>query len=105
MPAVIDLLGASGAPYRYRQITDRLHLPALGGGFVCVRRNGQGAELMACGVMNDLGQAWAHWEQAMIEHLADRLFIRLNASRAMRARELNDLVSLHQPPMVVRSDR
>jgi len=97
----IDLIGASGAAYRFRQ-PDGAVSP-IGGNFVYVRDQGGAARVVCCGCARSLGWAlsqpiWLSDENAAED---DQLYVRLNAIRSMRASEHEDLVAGLPRPFVI----
>lgn len=100
MKPIIDLNGASGAVYRFRLIEDPALLPATGGNFVFLRADRKGEQVVGCGVARSLNHAAASWAQAVEEHRANRIYVRLNVARALRETEHDDLVAGIQPPLV-----
>ena len=101
MQDLLDLLGASGATYRFRLIADPAELPATSGNFVYVRWRGTSAQVFCCGAINSLGGASRRWDEAVRAHGATGLYVRLNVARAVRDQEHADLVGKHRPPMAV----
>ncbi len=96
-----DFQGASGALYRFRQIPEPQFLPASGGNFLCARSEGKGVVVVACGAASDLRSALDICETAIREQLADRIYIRLNISNAVRAQEHGDLNERYAPAVSV----
>ena len=97
--SIVDLEGASGALYRFRQVPNPDMLPASGGNFVCIRQEPRGMKVVCCGSASDLRHAAQPYEAAVRLHLADSILVRLNISGAVRDREHDDLVARHQPPL------
>ena len=92
MNSFIDLIGATGAAYRFRQPEGALS--PIGGNFVYVRERDGAPYVACCGRARSLGwglseRNWYADENACPE---DRLFVRLNAIGATRNREHEDLV-------------
>ena len=96
-----DFQGASGALYRFRQIPEPQFLPASGGNFICARQETNGVSVVACGAASDLRHALNICEAAIREQLADRIYIRLNISGAVRAQEHADLEARYKPDVAV----
>ena len=95
----LDLLGASGAAYRFRLVGDPAELPATSGNFAYVRWRGAAAQVSCCGAANSLTLAIRFWDAAVRDHGAEGLYIRLNVARAIRDAEHEDLVARQRPPM------
>lgn len=97
----IDLVGASGAQYRFRKIEGQL--PPMGGNFVCVHRDTDGLRVVGCGKARTLARALA--EDIKSLGAQGELYVRLNVSGALRDSEHEDLVAaLPQPLTVLVSD-
>ena len=96
-----DFQGESGTLYRFRQIPEPQFLPGSGGNFICARQEDNGVSVVACGAASDLRHALALCEQAIREQLADRIYIRLNISGAVRAAEHADLEARYKPAVSV----
>lgn len=92
-----DFQGESGALYRFRQIPEPQFLPGSGGNFICARQEADGVNVVACGAASDLRHALNLCEAAIREQLADRIYIRLNISGAVRASEHADLEARYKP--------
>lgn len=92
-----DFQGESGALYRFRQIPEPQFLPGAGGNFICARQEGKAVTVVANGASPDLRHALRLCESAIREQLADRIFIRLNVSAAVRRAEYEDLNARYQP--------
>ena len=89
----IDLLGASGAAYRFR-LAERGIAPT-GGNFVLVRDVDGASQVVCCGkartlVASDIERLWAKDELGASD---DRLYLRLNVAAHSRDAEHVDLVS------------
>ena len=97
MGIFIDLLGASGASYRFRAWPDGEQAP-MAGNFAVVVMTGRTVELLMLGVTTDLSKAPTH---AAAAGLAGKsLFVRLNVARATRRQEHDDIVANYAPPQV-----
>lgn len=98
MKDLLDIEGASGVLYRFRlHDTDR-ELPATAGNYVFVR--GDTSQVIGCGESQSLMNAKAPWTQAVAEHGAEKLYLRLNVARASRIGEHEDIVAKHQPALI-----
>jgi len=96
-----DFEGQSGALYRFRQIPEPQFLPGSGGNFICARQEAGGVSVVTCGAASDLRHALNLCEAAIREQLADRIYIRLNISGAVRRAEHEDLTARYQPAVAV----
>ena len=92
MSSIIDLIGASGATYRFR--TPDGALSSIGGNFVYIRVRDGERRVVCCGKARSL--AWGlgdrNWHLDENAEPGDLLFIRLNAISATRSAEHEDLV-------------
>lgn len=94
----IELVGASGAAYRFRAWPDA-DQTAMAGNFVVAEPAGDGIKVLLAGVTNDLSTASAHARNA---GLADKpLFVRLNVARLTRHHEHEDILAKYAPPKVL----
>jgi len=98
----IDLRGASGAVYRYREAEkDRMQTP-MGGNFVYVKRAANEIEVLYAGEAANLAEGlWSDWQRAQQDFGATDAYLRLNVGRVVRHEELHDVVAALQPPMNV----
>lgn len=101
MKPFIDLIGASGAIYRFRLVEDPALLPATGGNFVYVRSDAKGQQVVGCGVARGLARAQASWPAAVQQHKANGIYVRLNVARVQRESEHEDLVAGLKPALVL----
>jgi hypothetical protein len=97
----IDLVGASGAAYRFRRLSEAL--TAIGGNFVYVREQGEEKKVVCCGKTRSLWRAlnkpvWASDENS---HPDDHLYIRLNAASGARDKDHDDLIAGLPRPFVI----
>jgi hypothetical protein len=97
----IDLVGASGAVYRFRAVQDARELPASAGNFVCVRADGASDQVVCCGTARSLARAAEAWRTAAENGQTPDLYIRLNVSRSQREAEHQDLVAVLAAALVV----
>jgi hypothetical protein len=92
MQSFLDLVGASGASYRFRQVEGGY--PPTGGNFVFAREEAGALRVVCCGkapvlIPAQIEKAWVKDELALP---GDRLFFRLNVSTSTRDSEHEDLV-------------
>ena len=99
MHSQIDLRGASGALYRYRQANPSRPNVAGGGNYVYVREAGGSPEVVYAGETDSLAGGFERWEEAVRKHGATHVFTRLNVSGATRSQELGDLIPALGPVM------
>lgn len=97
MNAFIDLLGASGASYRFRAWPEAGQAP-IAGNFAVVVKVGRAIEVLMLGVTYDLSRASAQAASAGL--IGKPLFVRLNIARTTRRHEHDDLVAGYAPPLV-----
>jgi hypothetical protein len=97
----IDIAGASGSIYRFQRIGDPGLLPARGGNFVFSREAGERNQVICCGTARSLARAGALWINAVEEHQAAAIFVRLNVSRIVRASEHDDIVEGQKPTVAM----
>lgn len=100
MTSFIDLRGASGDVYRYR-LAQTNTLPATAGNFVYVAPPLEAGRVVCCGATRNLAKAAEAAADAVKQHGATHLYVRLNVMSRARRREHDDLVSALQPPLVV----
>lgn len=95
MKPFLDLVGASGAAYRFRLLPDgQAHVP-IAGNYVVVRPRGEGVKVVAVAATEDLSRA-AGEQPAEIRRGAS-LYTRLNVARATREAEHADLAARYAP--------
>ena len=98
MKDFLELVGASGARYRYTAAAGQLS-PA-GGNFAIVSTRADGSwDLLRLGETDSLAaEALLERDKALAEHgSAVRLFVRLNISSRLRSEELLDLLAAYSP--------
>ena len=95
MNDVIDIVGESGARYRFRSTPDPAHAPTSAGNFVYVRPADDTYELVHCGLTHSLYQAAATWAASHRKKTKTALYVRLNVSREIREAEFEDIVACH----------
>ncbi len=94
----LELVGASGARYRYAAAVG--HLSPAGGNFAIVQAHDDGSwDLLRLGETHSLAtEAIIECGKAATEHgSAVRLFVRLNISNRTRNEELTDLQAAYSP--------
>ena len=96
MKPYIDLIGASGATYRYKLAEDRDPRTTIAGNFVYVDA---AHAVVFAGEANNLHSADARFSEAADKHGAVYLYTRLNVSGASRSDEFKDLVAALDPVM------
>jgi len=100
MRDLIDMHGASGAVYRFNLIREGRPLSPMGGNYLYVRQSRDGYEVVHAGEgQNLLTDARARWAQAVADHGATDLFMRLNVSERIRRQEHEDILAAARPPM------
>ena len=97
-PIFVDLIGASGARYRFRPWAE-LGPSASAGNFVVVEQDPAGPKVRLVGMSNDLSLASSHARAVGLREEA--LFLRLNVARATREQEHADLVAGYGPQHVI----
>jgi hypothetical protein len=97
----VELVGASGAAYRFRAPDGAL--PSIGGNFVYVRLAEGLPRVVCCGKARSLawGLAAREWRKDDNAAPGDQLFIRLNAIGTIRDREHEDLVACLPRPFTI----
>lgn len=97
----LDLVGASGAVYRFRLVGDLGELPATAGNFVYAREEAGNYDVVCCGTARSLFRARAAWPAAVERRQATHLYVRLNVSRAVREGEHEDIIAAANPDLVL----
>jgi len=92
MQSFLDLVGASGAAYRFREVQGGY--PPTGGNFVFAREEAGGVRIVCCGkapmlIPAQIEKAWSKDELALP---GDQLYVRLNVANQTRDSEHEDLV-------------
>lgn len=102
-----ELVGKSGARYRYVTLEEERFLPPAGANYVIARLTKEGATVVFAGETDNLAnQTWKKdLETAKATYRDARLLTRLNVTRAVREAERTDLIQQHQPPMNSSSGR
>ena len=90
----IDLVGASGATYRFRiWPTGAPHLP-MAGNYVCVHEEAAGYSIVFVGESLDLSQVRDKLPKKARD-TTTHIYTRLNVARAIRCAEHDDLKARH----------
>jgi len=98
MGQFIDLVGASGATYRFRAWPDAGQAP-IAGNFAVASRTGPELKVQLLGVTTDLSRALA---QVAVAGLSGKpVFVRLNVARAARHAVHDDLIAAYASAQVV----
>lgn len=92
MTAFLDLQGASGAPYRFRQVSLD-DLPTMAGNVVVATGPDAQRGIVFCGAAESLAQAAPRLGAALAAHPGAQLYVRLNVARTARDAEHADLVA------------
>ena len=100
----IDIIGASGATYRFQRIDDPAKAPATAGNFVFARLSGDGDEVVCCGSARNLERSVAVWGADIDQGETQGIFVRLNVTRTVRMHEHDDIVEKHRPELVLVDD-
>ena len=102
----VDVVGASGARYRFMRLKDGRPLSPMGGNFIYGRHTGSRFELIyAAEVQNLLKDARERWSEALERYQVSELYTRLNISERVRQLELADIIEAVTPPMNAQPDR
>lgn len=93
MSSFIELIGASGAAYRFRR--SDAALSSVGGNFVYMRHRDGGRHVVCCGKARSLAWGLGKRNWHLDENAAhdDELYVRLNAIESVRSREHEDLLT------------
>ncbi len=92
----LDILGASGASYRYRRATlDQL--PPTAGNVVAVISEPSKRRFLVCGAARSLNRVRPELEAILQANPSADLFVRLNVARATREAEHADVAAAVQP--------
>lgn len=99
MATFIELIGASGATYRFRDWSDAGQTP-MAGNFVVVEHRQGSVLIHMVGITDDLSKVPA---TVRAEGCATgEIYVRLNVSSQTRTSEHEDLVARHRPEKVYR---
>ena len=101
MRPFVELVGSSGATYRFRKA--ETELTPIGGNFVYVRGANDAPKVVCCGKARSIGLVvtsgtWFADDHARPE---DQLFVRLNAVAHIRDLEHEDLILSLPRPFVI----
>ena len=100
MKAFIDIMGASGAVYRFNAIENPAKAPPAAGAFVLARTGSDGVDVVCCGSALNLKDKVGLWGAQIQRTVTEGIFVRLNVSRSVREREHVDIVKKHRPELV-----
>ena len=96
----VDVVGASGARYRFMRLRDGRPLSPMGGNYIFGRRAGARLEVIYTGeVQNLLKDSRERWNEAVERYQVSDLYTRLNISERVRQLELADIIGAGAPPM------
>ena len=102
----VDVVGASGATYRFMRLKDGRPLSPMGGNYLYARYTADRFEMIFTGEAQNLMQdARARWDEAVRRFQVAEMFSRLNISERVRQLELADIVAANHPPMNAAPDR
>jgi hypothetical protein len=100
MKDTIDVIGATGAAYRFNRVRDDRPLSPMGGNFIYARSAGDSCEIVFVGeAQNLMTDARRLWDQAVRDHGAEHLFTRLNVTERVRRLEQGDILAALTPSM------
>lgn len=95
MKDIIDLIGSSGARYRFRLWPQGAgHLP-MGGNYAFVREEAGGFAVLTASAIDDLSLTRSMHGATAAALGATHLFTRLNVSRAVRTAEADDIAAYY----------
>ncbi|MBV9509215.1 MAG: hypothetical protein JO303_02900 [Caulobacteraceae bacterium] len=97
MRPFIDLVGASGAVYRFRRF-EQGQVPATGGAFAYVQEDADGLRVLGLGKARTLAHALAG--AALRREAEGELYLRLNVVAAAQDSEYEDLTAALPEPFV-----
>ncbi len=100
MKDYVDVIGASGAHYRFTRFREGRPLSPMGGNYIYARFTGERFEMLFAGeAQNLLTTARERWAEAVTRFQATELYSRLNISERVRQLEHIDIVDHNHPPM------
>lgn len=100
MSDYIDVQGASGKLYRFRLAPNARPVSAMSGNFAYALESKDGRELLFIGETENLMDgALSRWAEAVRQHKATHLYVRLNISASVRQEELLDMLGANSPVM------
>ena len=98
----VDVVGASGARYRFMRLREGRPLSPMGGNYIFGRHTGACFEVIYAGeAQNLLRDSRERWNEAVERYQVSDLYTRLNISERVRLLELADIVGAGTPPMNV----
>jgi len=86
----LDVLGASGTPYRFRRAAPA-ELPATAGNLLVATGNGARPKVVFCGYSRSLAHAAPRIAETLKASKNAQLFVRLNVARTVREADLPDI--------------
>ncbi len=96
----IDVRGGSGKLYRFRLAANGRPTSAMSGTYAYVREDGGAPLILFIGETDNLMTgAQTRWAEAIGQHQATHLYIRLNISAATRLEEVQDILEANTPVM------
>lgn len=96
---LLDFTGKSGVSYRYREHEGQVLSPT-GANFLYVKVDKDAASVIYAGEASSLlFDGFDGWDEARKAHGANRIFVRLNVTSAVRRAEQADIIDQHLPPM------
>ena len=102
MAPFLDVIGVSGASYRFRAVERGAMLPIEAGNFLVLREGGaEGERPVCCGTAPSLARATSAWAKSIEENGRCLLYIRLNLTRHVRLAEHADISAALRPKVVL----
>jgi hypothetical protein len=96
----IDVRGGSGKLYRFRLAQNGRPTSAMSGTYAYVREEPGAPAILFVGETDNLMTgAQTRWSEAIGQHQATHLYVRLNISAATRLEELQDILEANSPVM------
>lgn len=92
MAEFLDIVGASGTPYRFRRASPQ-ELPATAGNLVVATGSAARLKVLFAGAARSLARAEPVVSETLKANKAARLFVRLNVARTVREAEHADIVA------------
>lgn len=100
MTRQFDIIGQSGALYRYKALEELKPVSPGGANYLFVSWVGDVAKIIHAGETDSLHRAvFDSWDEAYTRHGAVEILARLNITGAVRRAEQADIVAKHRPPM------
>jgi hypothetical protein len=97
----VDILGASGAAYRFQLVANDRQLPAMGGNLIVMKGDSAGDQIWYCGSSRGLQAAKHFWSTLAGQEPPVSIYVRRNISSAERTAELEDITKKHTSAVVV----